>query len=277
VKTWEREFIVRLSANPLELGDPNSPRMDLWRARLRSKGFVLAGFGRPFDKPLQSATIVAQLAAGVTPDGIVGPVTWKAVGKLRKKRRPIVATRALVPGFKPKVIDCRDGRNGFPVHAWKRWDPRPAGSLRYKLGHYTGNEVPFINDASFHVRTDYLDQGGAPSIAYGAGVDRSGAVLVFNDPWVTTWHCDGGFNSYTYGIAFQGGTSGPNAAQRKTLRWLYRELERGFSPRKGEKWKPLPARDTVHRKVNSTSCPGDIGEAFYRRISLAFTDRPTKG
>ena len=94
---------------------------------------------------------------------------------------------------------------------------------------------------------------------------------------MTTWHCDGGFNSYTYGIAFQGGTDGPNLAQRKALRWLYRELEAGFSPRPGERWAPLPTADTVHRKVNSTSCPGAKGEAFYRAIALAFADYPSKG
>lgn len=274
MRSWEKELLRRLRTGPMSLGDRNSARVDLWRARLRSKGFVIAGFGKPFDRSLRSATIVAQLAAGADPDGIVGPETWTKVGKLRKQRRPVTTIRNLV---RPSVLDCRSGRNGYPIHAWKRWDLRPSGRLRYKLGHYTGNDVSFINDARFHVTTDYLDEGGAPSIAYGIGVDTDGTVLVFNDPTVTTWHCDGGFNSYTYGIAFRGGTRGPSAVQRRSLRWLYRALEAGFEPRKGERWAPLPARDTVHRKVSATSCPGDVGERFYRSISLDFHDSPTRG
>ncbi len=241
-----------------------------WQQLLKSKGFVLAVDG-DFGKKTLHATKVAQAWAGVQLDGIVGPKTWKAVRAKKRTKRPMQVVKTVVLN-RPKIIDARHGRNGFPVHRWKKWGSRH--TVTAIVGHYTGGPASFQADARFHVFSDYLDQGGAPAIAYTLGVDKDGALFVFNDWQSVTWHCDGGKNTVTLGIVFRGAAEGPSLAQRKTLRWLLSALQAGtFQPVKSEPAWPQTPVTTTHRHVKATSCPGEKGEAFYRSISRDFRER----
>lgn len=231
-----------------------------WQQLLRSKGFALEVDGTFGPKTLH-ATKVAQHWAGVTADGVVGPRTWTAVVAKKRTKRPVSTARAIAG--KPKIVDARYGRNGFPVHQWKKWGSRPV--VTAVVGHYTGGPASFQADARFHVFSDYLDQGGAPAIAYHLGVDKDGTLFVFNDWQSICWHCDGGHNTDTLGIVFRGATEGPTLAQRKTLSWLLSALEAGsFRPVKSEPPWPRIRVTTTHRHVKATTCPGEKGETFYR-------------
>lgn len=266
MKPWERDLLDRLRRRPLKLGAAGLD-VDRWRARLRRKGFEVAAKGR-FDLALRNATMVAQAWAGVAGDGLVGPVTWTAVGAKQGGAGLIPSLQNLA---RPRVLDCRYGRNGYPIHHSKRWATRDASQITMKVGHYTGGPASFLADASFHVRSGYLDDGGAPAIAYHLGVDKDGTLLVFNHWNVVVWHCDGGRNTDTLGIVFRGASEGPNAAQKRTLRWLWRQLEGGaFQPFKSEPPWPRVVRSSTHRHIRSTSCPGEKGEAFYLSISARF-------
>ena len=268
MEKWETELLKQLQADAMRLGDGDSMPVRRWRARLRSKGFAVNKTGK-FDQALKNATRVAQIAAKVEPDGAVGPTTWKAVGKLKKQ------TATPSPPSALKVRDCRNGKAGYPVHASKTWGMRSIVQIRWILGHYTGNAIPFLNDARFHVTSSYLDAGGAPALAYTIGVDKEGKVDVFNDWFSVTWHCDGGFNTATLGIVFQGGEEGPNAAQQKTLKLLVEALRGGTFKVGNETWPMMNLPLTTHRHVKSTTCPGTKGEAFYRSLGR-FTVNPSK-
>ena len=162
-------------------------------------------------------------------------------------------------------------------HRTKHWGTRNWNAVRGVLGDYTGGPATFQNDARFHVESDYLDQGGAPAIAYHAGVDYNGDVYIFNDGDDLTWHCDGGQNSVWYGVVFRGSAGGMTAAQRRSMRWLAKALLDGKVP--GAK-KLAQRRSTTHKHVNATSCPGIKGEEQYRAIfagqGLKFWESPPK-
>lgn len=262
MKTWELQFIARLTKKPLRLNDPDAMPVRRWRSRLRAKGWTSVAKTGPFDGKLLTATKAAQLAAGVSVDGVVGPKTWNGVGKLPNvaapPKPPVVA--------KPKVLDCRDGRRGYPKHPTKNWGTRSIVQIRFICGHYTGNSVPFLNDAKFHVGSDYLDEGGAPAIAYTVGVEKNGDVLVFNDWFDITWHCDGGMNTATLGIVFLGGEEGPTDAQKRSLKYLVQAIREGTFKVGTEVWPKMDLPLTSHRHVRATSCPGTKGEAFYRTL-----------
>lgn len=262
MKKWERDFIARLTRKPLRLGDPDAMPVRRWRARLRAKGWTSVPRHGPFDARLRTATRVAQMAAGVTADGVVGPITWKGVGKL-KRQPPAPKPPAK---WKPRVIDCRDGRQGFPRHASRRWGRRSILSLRHLCGHYTGNLSSFLADARFHVYSSYLTRGGAPAIAYTIGVERNGDIRVFNDWHDITWHCDGGKNTSTLGIVFLGDARGPTTAQKRALKWLIPALRNGTFKVGRETWPRMNLPLTSHRHITSTSCPGDKGERFFRSL-----------
>ena len=268
-KPWEKMFIASLKLHPLTEGYPDSSRVRRWRARLIRKGFVVEKHGS-FDASLRNATVVAQIAAGTDPDGIVGPSTWDAVGKMKKQRRPLVPAVL----WRPKIIDSRPGKNGYPKHAWKKWGTRKRADIMCKVWHFTGNAIPFLADAKFHVFSDYLDQGGAPALAYTIGVPKNGTIEVFNNWQDITWSCR--WNTPSLNIAFQGGEEGPNALQKRAIRWVKGELENGtFKPFKDEPaWPMMPRSDTTHMHVTATACPGTRGEAFYRSISRQFFTNP---
>lgn len=216
------------------------------------------------------ATKAAQAWAGVTMDGIVGPRTWAGVAAKMRTKRPLSVVRALAG--RPKIIDARNGRAGFPRHRYKQWGSR--GPVEIVVGHYTGGPASFQADARFHVFSDYLDEGGAPAIAYALGVDKDGALFVFNDWRAITWHVDAGKNTITLGVVFRGAAEGPTLAQRKTLSWLWARLQAGtFQPVKGEPAWPQIAVTTTHRHVKATSCPGVLGERFYRSVATDFRER----
>lgn len=251
------------------------PQVGAWQQLLRAKGFVLV-VDREFGPKTLHATKVAQSWAGVTADGIVGPLSWRAVREKTRTRRPRSAARnilqPLVPFLAPKIIDCRHGQHGYPQHATRQWETRIATLIVCKLGHYTGGPASFVADANFHVHSDYLTRGGAPAIAYALGVDKDGTLLVFNDWRSVTWHCDGGHNTDTLGVVWRGGSEGPNLAQKNTLRWLWAQLDAATFKPFGEQWPRLTVA-TTHRHVNSTTCPGERGERFYRSISKKFAER----
>lgn len=257
----------------IQIGDTGSD-VTAWQKLLNSKGFVVDTDG-VFGKQTLSATIVAQHWAGVTADGIVGPKTLAAVKAKTRTPRPgnVIKHVLRPPGVSPKIVDARNGRAGFPKHKTRKWQQRSAAAIIAKLGHYTGGPGSFLADAKYHVQTDYLDEGGAPAIAYTLGVDVDGTLFVFNDWQSLTWHCDGGHNRDTLGVVFRGGAEGPSLAQRRTLTWLWNQLGAGtFKPFAAEKVWPRLVRSTTHQHVNSTSCPGVKGEAFYRSISPVFNE-----
>lgn len=272
MKTWEVKYIEQLGLRPLKLGDDDTLAVRRWRERLRAKGWTSIAKTGGFSKQLETATKVAQLAAGAKPDGVVGPITWRAVGKLAA---PGIVIPPVNPVWKPNVIDCRRGRMGFPSHKMRRWDTRSIVQIKYLLGHYTGNLSTFLADANYHVFTDYLSVGGAPAIAYGIGIERDGDILVFNDWHDVTWHCDGGFNTATLGFVFLGDEGGPNFAQRRSLRWLIPALRDGRFRVAGILWPKMDLPLTSHRRVKKTGCPGDKGEDFFRSLGR-FDATPTK-
>ena len=251
---------VSITKTPLRAGMSGN-LVIRWQQLLKTKGFVLVVDGIFGPKTL-NATKVAQAWAGVAIDGVVGAKTWAAVEKKTRTKRPITVVRnTLLP--RPKIVDARNGRAGFPRHPTKSWGRRSTVSIA--VGHYTGGPASFLADARFHVQSNYLDQGGAPALAYGLGVDKDGTLFVFNDWQSVTWHCDGGKNTITLGIVFRGGSEGLSAAQAKTLAWLMKQLGAGtFQPVKSEARWPRIAVTTTHRHVKATSCPGERGEASYR-------------
>jgi hypothetical protein len=258
-----------IRGNALRKGDTGAI-VRFWQLLLRDKGFVVDTDGVFGDKTLH-ATLVAQKWAGVEADGLVGPVTWQAVEEKERTKRPATTIGNIsktVLGQSPKIIDARDGRAGFAKHPTRTWERRTGAQILAKLGHYTGGPASFQSDAHFHVTSDYLTKGGAPAIAYTLGVDKDGTLFVFNDWQSITWHCDGGRNTATLGIVFRGAAEGPSAAQKATLRWLWKNLSGGtFQPIVGGAPWPKIVPSTTHRHVNATTCPGESGEAFYRQIS----------
>lgn len=259
-------FLAKITADPLGIGNPDDEYVRKWRNMLRQKNFVVAATGA-FDRKLANATMVAQAWSGVAVDGLVGPITWHAFRKKRRSPKPITTILSWLGS--PKITDCRYGRNGYARHASRRWASRSFSGIVAKLGHYTGGPASFRADAEFHVHSNYLTAGGAPAIAYTLGVDKSGELCVFNDPSDLTWHCDGGKNAVTLGIVFRGGAEGPSLAQRRTLKWLWSQLEAGTFAPFGVAF-PRLSTSTTHQHVNSTDCPGAPGEAFYRSISPVF-------
>jgi hypothetical protein len=242
----------------------------LWQRLLIAKGFALEPDGI-YGRRTEHATRVAQEWAGLPATGVADPETWRVVAKLRPKRHPIQTTRALLK--RPKIIDARNGRAGFPVHPSRRWDGRALSAIKAQLWHHTGGPATFLADARFHVTSSYLARGGAPAIAYTLGIDRSGTLYVFNDPTSVTWHCDGGHNSDTLGVVILGNlqSTPPTLAQKRTAVWLMRALEQGTFAPFGGRW-PRLTRTTTHRHVNSTTCPGDAGERFIRTKARAFVE-----
>lgn len=261
-----REFLDRLRDRPLSVGMPDGAHVRRWRARLRRKGFVVDPHG-PFDRRLLNATLVAQRWAGVQADGLVGLKTWNAVGRKRRTPRPVQTVKNRIAN-RPKIIDARNGKAGFPVNPRRSWSKRSRSAIVALVGHYTGGPASFLADAHFHVDTDYLDEGGAPAIAYHVGVDKDGTVFVFNNFDSVTWHCDGGRNTVTLGIVFRGGAEGPSGAQRKSLEWVVKALTSGTF---GYGYPAMPKLVTTHRHIRATSCPGEPGEAWYRKIAPRFT------
>lgn len=248
-----------LATNHLEPGE-QSARVLTWQRMLIHRGFVLTETGI-FDKPTTSATHVAQAFVGLPDFSGVGPKTWQLVDALPRRDKPPIK---IPPIFRPRVLDCRLGQNGFARHRSKNWGKRPWSGVRGVLGHYTGGPASFQADAQFHVRSNYLSAGGAPAIAYSAGIDYDGTIYVFNDHDDLTWHCDGGQNAVWYGVVFRGAAGGMTLAQRRSMRWLVKKLKSGGLV------KGMPAlaqkRATTHQHVNSTSCPGVKGEAQYRDV-----------
>lgn len=233
-----------------------------WQQILRAKGYAVDVDGI-FGPKTHNATRAAQAWAKVSVDGLVGPRTWAAVSKKTRTKRPLSVARA--HAGRPRIIDARHGRAGFPHHRYKQWGSR--SDVDIVVGHHTGGPGSFIADARFHVLSNYLTNGGAPALAYHLGVDLDGTLFVFNDWQDITWHCDGGKNTPTLGITARGNTDATRmpAAQRKTLSWLLRQLETGtFQPVKTEPRWPRIAVTTTHRHVKATGCPGEVGERFYR-------------
>lgn len=231
-----------------------------WQQLLRDKGFVLDVDGIFGPKTL-SATKAAQAWAAVTIDGVVGPITWNAVERKTRTRRPITVIRNTILAT-PRIVDARNGKAGFPHHPYKTW--RSRSHVEAVVGHYTGGPASFVADANFHVKSSYLDAGGAPALAYHLGVDKDGTLFVFNDWQSITWHARSA-NTKGLGVVFRGGSEGPTAAQAKTLRWLLRQIAAGtFQPVKAEPRWPKIAVTTTHRHITATSCPGERGEVFYR-------------
>lgn len=243
------------------------PRVRVWQRLLVAKGFRIAIDG-DFGKQTENATKAAQSWAGVRMDGVVGPVTWNAVARKTRTRRPRAVPRAVL-GF-PRVIDARHGRSGFPHHARLVWGTRPASLIEAVVGHHTGGPASFLADARFHVYSPYLSRAGAPAIAYTLGVDLDGTLFVFNEWRDVTWHCDGGKNTRTLGIVARGNTDATKMplAQRRTLDRAIRQLAAGtFRPFRNEPAWPRINRLTTHRHIKATSCPGEVGEQFYRTVA----------
>lgn len=260
----EAQFKAAIAKRAPRIGD-TGPAVQFWQKLLISKGYKVAADG-DFGQKTQSATLAAQAWANVLLDGLVGPITYREVKKKTRTKRPVSVVRHNTPGVKPKIVDCRNGRNGFPQHRSRRWEKRRIDQIRAKLGHHTGGPGSFVADARFHVNADYLTKGGAPAIAYAIGVDLDGTILVFNDWNSVTWHCDGGHNTDTLGIVVRGNTDRGTLtrAQRRSLAWLWKALSNGDF---GFGYPKMPATSTTHRHVNSTSCPGEPGEKLYRSVS----------
>lgn len=239
-----------------------------WQTLLRAKGYAIDVDG-VFGTKTYNATRVAQEWAGVATTGGVGVHTWTAVANKRRTRRPLSTLRHILRprGMRPKIIDARAGRAGFPRHPRRRWGRRPPNALRYFVGHYTGGPGSFVADARFHVYSPYLSPGGAPAIAYAIGVDLDGTVFVFNDWNEVTWHC--GWNIPTLGVAGRGGGAFTRP-QRRSLKWVYRALQEGTF---GFGYPRLALAGTVHRHVTPTSCPGP-NEPFFRSLTSRYTARP---
>ncbi len=183
----------------------------------------------------------------------------EADGRLDGALRKLIQNAAPKP-YTPKIIDVRNGGNGFPTP--RRWGKRPTVGL-YLVGHYTGGLATFQQDARYH-----QDGQGWAYLSYHLGVDVDGNVLVINRPDDWTWHARG-LNWRGVGLSFVGNEAGPNAAQRKALEWLIpRLLDGSFGY-------GFPALNvmTTHRHAAAidpgyaTSCPGDNGEEFYRRVA----------
>jgi hypothetical protein len=267
-----------IAKKPIKPGE-KSARVSTFQELLYNRGFAVRITGT-FDAQTTSAYKVAQIAVGVDPTRLfvnVGPIIWERIGKLKRVRSSKGAP--IRAAFKPKVLDCRHGEHGMVRHKTRRWGKRNWANVDYILGHYTGNMVPFQNDASFHVNTGYLSPGGAPAIAYGIGVDVNGVVYIFNEHDDLTWHCNGGRNTNTLGIVFQGNADGMTLAQRKAIDWLVKRLRDG---KLGYGYPKMNHRKaTTHRHVKATSCPGETGESQYRKIfaaaGLAFDINPRRG
>jgi peptidoglycan hydrolase-like protein with peptidoglycan-binding domain len=242
-------------------------RVEKLQRLLVSKGFVLEVDGAFGMKTLSAVKVAKAWAGHAMVNGAVGPAAWDAIDRKKRTQRPVSTAKALAG--RPKIIDARRGKAGFPRHQSRTWQKR--SHVGVKLGHYTGGPASFIADAKFHVFSSYLAVGGAPALAYALGVDKDGTLFVFNDWHDVTWHCDGGHNTDTLGVVFRGGSEGPNLAQRRTLSWLWKQLEAGtFRPPADLHPWPAMRTSTTHKHVNSTSCPGVKGEEFYRSISPRF-------
>lgn len=177
-------------------------------------------------------------------------------GDLRRLAAPVKV-------FKPDVIDVRGGgRDGFPTA--RPWQTRSTSGL-FLVGHYTAGLSSFQNYARYH-----MDGHGWAFLSYHLGVDQAGVVYVFNDADDLTWHARG-LNYKGVGVVFIGNEDGPNANQRRTLEWLVPRLLAGTF---GYGYPPLGVM-TTHRHSAAidpgyaTSCPGDNGEEFYRRLAGA--------
>lgn len=245
------------------------PDVRAWQQLLRAKGYAIDADG-VFGPATANATKAAQTWAGVAADGIVGPVTRRAVKAKKRTKRPVQTVRhvlqPLFPGLKPKIIDARAGRAGFPRHRSRRWTKRTSASLQFFVGHYTGGPGSFQADARFHVNSGYLSADGAPALAYHIGVDVDGTVFVFNDWNDVTWHC--AWNTPCVGITGRGGGHFTRA-QKASLKWVYQALRTG-------KFYGYPRLDlvgTVHRHITATSCPGP-NEPFYRTLTKRYSTRP---
>jgi len=262
-----------LGAATLSL-DARGPLVEAWQHLLRAKGFVVTADGRLGPKTW-NATTVARLTLDL---GDAGPVTdafWRSMRRLVVKPRRTL--RDLL-GMAPRVVDARRGGAGFPMHAWKRWSTRQSSTVTTIIGHYTGGAGSFLADARFHVESPYLDEGGAPAIAYAIGVDLDGTVYVFNDARDVTWHCDGGRNTDTIGIVFRGGAEGMTPAQERSMAWLLDAAQAGKLEKYGHPASFWPKRLSTHRHVKPTSCPGERGEAQYeahaRKLGYRWTTTP---
>jgi len=265
-----------INRRPIRRGD-EGPAVVVWQRLLAAKGYALAVDG-DFGPKTENATKAAQSWAGVKMTGQVNAATWNAVAKKTRTMRPVTTTvnaAKVAVGKTPKIIDARPGRGGFPdgPGTW-----RNRGVPHGKLGHHTGGPGSFVADARFHTQSSYLTAGGAPALAYHVGVDLDGTWFVFNMPDDLTWHCDGGQNQRWLGVVVRGHTDTTRMplVQRRSLWVLWRRLRDGtFKPFKGEPAWPRLVPSTTHQHVSSTSCPGAVGEKFYRGISGAtFEQKP---
>lgn len=271
---WSRSLEAALLADapdacPLAVGvdvrrGETGPLVEAWQQQLRASGWAVAADG-DFGPATTSATTVALLTAGIDVPSPARPVVdraaWVAVAKL-----DVLPGRSIrdYVALAPKVLDARDGRLGFPVNASRRWSQRSLSQITTTVGHYTGGGGTFLADARFHVTSPYLSAGGAPAIAYGLGVDYDGALYVFNDAADITWHC--GWNTPSIGVVFRGGADGMTKAQERTMAWLLANGPAGALERYGWPADAFPSVATTHRHVRATSCPGEVGEAQYRRL-----------
>jgi hypothetical protein len=272
---------TNLASHPMRfLEREHAERWAKWQRVLTRAGWAVK-ITAANDNPTKNATrlLAAHLKVGYA--GTVTPGLWTAALTAKPGSGVGPGTLPALLG-RPRILDCRPGRGGFP-NGPGDWGHRGLAQIKGWCGHYTGGQGSFLGDAIFHTTSDYLTDGGAPALAYHAGSDKDGTLRVFNPITRITWHCDGGQNTDWIGLVFIGASEGPSVAQDKTMAYLTARLKDGRDatlnalleiPGGG-----LGARQaTTHQHVKATSCPGNPGEALYRRLAaeqgLRFADNP---
>ena len=143
----------------------------------------------------------------------------------------------------------------LPVHPTKRYPERDIARIRRLVLHHTAGRRLARSVASqtvaqiacFHVPSDYLQEGGAPGIAYTYCVGPGGEVFKCWPAKTICW-CVKGMNTSALCVAMIGNfeVEDPTPEQWDATVELFRDLRVGYGP--------LPVES--HGEILSTACPG---------------------
>lgn len=233
-------------------------RVARWQRILRFRGWYGGHVNGRYDLATLKATRAAARANKVGFDGTITPGLWKAVAGGRE------ADKA------PRIVDVRKGQAGFTFNAARPWAFRPLDSIIGFCGHYTGGEGTFQAYSRMHAlpisQGGRLSSRGAQGLAYHLAVDFDGTLYIANDPTDYTWHA-GPANRRWIGLNFNGDADGMTPAQIATMDWLLEHGPEGELAEFGWPAEAFPKVMSSHRHFMATACPGDEGEAEYRRLA----------
>lgn len=220
-----------------------------------------------FGPNTEAVVLAVQRHAGLKPDGICGPKTWRVLlGQVdeNSKDNPFIKVEHLTVG--DGIIDRRGVHNRPKLYKC----PRDWSDIQGVTLHQTGCEMP-------------KNPRGWDRLNAHIGITQEGAAILVNDPRDWIWHAQG-LSKNTIGIEIEGnyrgldknertlwkGGGGPHHLNDKMLTALF-AVEKWLAEQfrlHGKKWTKVHA----HRQ-SARSRIADPGEEIWKAVALPWLAR----